>query len=539
MARAVGAVVTLLAAWLVVAAIAPARGADAEPTTLRATFASFPDYLDPQLSYTAEGWTAMYDTYIPLLTYRHAAGKAGSEVIPGLARALPRISDGGRKYVLFLRKGLHYSDGQVVRASDFEFAVKRMFRLFSGGFPFFYDIAGVGRYQQTGRGGISGIEADNATGKIVITLARPRGTFTQELALPFVALVPPNTPMRDQSGDPPPGIGPYAIVSSSIGEGWSYERNPEWEGGNATLLPELPSGHFDRIEVTVIRDLRAQVAALKNGEIDWIQNPPPTAMFAAIKRKYLGSQFRIEPTHSVYYFWMNSTKAPFDDVRVRRAVNYAIDPLALRRIYAGQLAPTQQVLPPDMPGYRKLELYPHDIAMARRLIAKAKPRDRQITVWGDTESPNEEAAVYYAGVLRKLGFEVRLKILNADSYFTKIGNLSTPDLDTGWSNWFEDYSHPNDFFQPLLAGESILRRYNSNFSQIDVPALNRKMVGLRERKRISEAGYAALDRAYMKLAPMAPYGTRLVSTFVSKAIDLDKVVWNSSFGADLASFQFK
>lgn len=530
---------TLLAAWLAVASIAPARGADVEPTVLRATFSSFPDYLDPQLSYTTEGWTAMYDTYIPLLTYRHAAGKAGSEVIPGLARALPRIGDGGRKYVLFLRKGLHYSDGQPVRATDFEFAVKRMFRLYSGGFSFFLDIVGAERYLRTGRGGIRGIDTDNATGKIVIRLARPRGTFTQELALPFVALVPRDTPMREQSGDPPPGTGPYAIVSSSIGEGWIYERNPEWEGGNATLLPELPSGHVDRIEVTVIRNPRAQIAALKHGEIDWIENPPPTDMFAAIKRKYLGSQFRIEPTHSLYYFWMNTAKAPFDDVRVRRAVNYAIDPLTLRRIYAGQLAPTQQVLPPGMPGYEKFELYPHDIAVARRLVAKANPRDRRITVWGDNESPNEEASAYYAGVLRELGFEVRLKILNAGSYFTVIGNLSTPNLDTGWSNWFEDYPHPNDFFQPLLSGESVFQRYNSNFTQIDVPALNRKIVGLREREQIPEAGYAALDRAYMKLAPMAPYGTRQLTTFVSKAIDLDNVVWNSSFGADLASFRFR
>lgn len=516
-----------------------ADGAEPTPTVLRASFASFPDYLDPQLSYTAEGWTAMYDTYIPLLTYRHAGGKAGSEVIPGLARSLPKISDGGKKYVLYLRKGLRYSDGQPVRASDFEFAVERMFRLYSGGFPFFIDIVGAGRFELTGRGGIRGITADNRTGKIIIRLARPRGTFTQELALPFVALVPPSTPIRDQSGDPPPGTGPYTITSSRIGQGWSYERNPEWAGGNAALLPQIPGGHVDRIEVNVTPNPRAQVEAVERGDVDWMQNPPPTDRYAAVKRRYLGTQFRVEPTHSLYYFWMNTTKVPFDDVRVRRAVNHAIDPQALRLIYAEQLAPTHQILPPGMPGYRKFDLYPHDMAKARRLIAKAKPRDRRITVWGDNESPNEEAAMYYASVLRQLGFRVYLKILNADSYFTVIGNLSTPNLDTGWSNWFEDYPHPNDFFQPLLAGESILRSYNSNFTQIDVPALNRKQVGLRERERIPEAGYAALDRAYMKLAPMAPYGTRLLTTFVSKAIDLDEVVWSSSFGADLASFRFK
>jgi peptide/nickel transport system substrate-binding protein len=224
---------------------------------------------------------------------------------------------------------------------------------------------------------------------------------------------------------------------------------------------------------------------------------------------------------------------------VRRAVNHAIDPKVLGAIYGGQIVPTHQILPPGMLGYHRFDLYPHDVTEARRLIAKAKPRDRKITVWGDDESPNEEASEYYASVLRGLGFEVRLKILDADNYFTAIGNLSTPNLDSGWSDWFEDYPHPNDFFQPLLAGESIFRRYNSNFTQIDVPALNRKMVGLRERARLPEAGYAALDRAYMKLAPMAPYGTRVLSTFVSKRVALDKVVWSDTFGADLTSFQFK
>jgi len=519
----VGAVLSAL--FLAVASMAPARGAEPGPTVLRATFASFPDYLDPQLSYTAEGWTAMYDTYIPLLTYRHASGKAGSEVIPGLAQSLPMISDGGRKYVLYLRQGLRYSNGRPVRASDFKYTVRRMFEMYSGGSSFFADV--------------EHIATDDETGRIAIRLTRPRGTFTYELALPFVALVPRGTPMRDQSAHPPPATGPYAITESRIGEGWSYERNPEWDLHNGALLPQLPGGHVDEIRVMVMRNPLAQVRAVEDGAVDWMQNPPPPSLTAGIKHRYGGSQFRLDPTLSLYYFWMNTAKTPFDDVRVRRAVNYAIDPKVLQAIYGGQVVPAHQILPPGMPGYRSLDLYPHDMAEARRLIAKAKPRDRKITVWADNESPNEEATAYYAQVLRGLGFKARLKVLSADNYFTAIGNLSTPNLDTGWSNWFEDYPHPNDFFQPLLSGESIFRRYNSNFTQIDVPPLNRRITGLRERQRISESGYAALDRSYMKLAPMAPYGTRVLSTFVSSRVALDKVIWSSTFGADLASFQFK
>src|SRR5690349_9391255 len=96
-----------------------------EAGTLRGTYTSFPDSLDPALSVTAEGWTAMQNTYLPLLTYAHADGAAGTRLIPALAKSLPRIDDGGRRYTLFLRPGLEYSDGTPVRASDFPFAVER------------------------------------------------------------------------------------------------------------------------------------------------------------------------------------------------------------------------------------------------------------------------------------------------------------------------------------------------------------------------------------------------------------------------------
>src|SRR5262249_38715593 len=114
-----------------------------EGGTLRVTYASFPSYLDPALAYDTEGLTAMYNTYIPLLTYAHANGEAGSRVIPGLAKAMPEVSADGKTYTLFLRKGLKYSDGTPVKASDFTFAVERMFKLNSGGSYFFTDIVGA------------------------------------------------------------------------------------------------------------------------------------------------------------------------------------------------------------------------------------------------------------------------------------------------------------------------------------------------------------------------------------------------------------
>jgi peptide/nickel transport system substrate-binding protein len=512
-----------------------------EGGALKVTYASFPDYMDPGLAHSEEGFTAMYNSYIPLLTYAHANGQAGSQVIPGLAKAMPKISGGGKVYTLFLRPGLRYSNGKPVKASDFSYAIERVFKLNSSGSPFYTDIVGAEQFAKTKTGGIPGIRTNDKTGEIVISLTQPRGTFTNELGLPFAAPVPAGTPNEDLSANPPPATGPYVITKSQPGRGWEYERNPEWAKANSKAMPELPSGHVDKIDVTVVRNASTQVNDIEQGRYDWMGNAPPSDRYAEVKNKFEGTQFRVEPSVSTYFFWMNTTKPPFNDPKVRQAVNYAVDAEALERIYAGQLVGTQQILPPGMPGYKKFELYPHSIDKAKVLLAEANPSDRDITVWTDNESPNNEAGEYYEDVLSKLGFNAKLKVLNADNYFTVIGNESTPDLDTGWANWFQDYPHPNDFFQPMLDEASITPTNATNLARFADPALSAKIEKLSEEQLgpKQESEYASLDKEFMEQAPWVPYGNSTTPTFVSSAIDLDKVIFNPTFNQDLTSFQFK
>jgi len=512
-----------------------------EGGTLLGAYSSFPDYLDPALSHTLEGWTATYDTYIPLLTYDHASGQAGGKVIPGLATALPKVSDGGKTYELTLRKGLKYSNGEPVVASDFTHSLERAFILNSGGSPFYEGIVGAAQFMKTKKSGIPGVETDDKSGQITIHLENPDGSFESELALPYVALLPAKTPDKDLTADPPPATGPYVITSSEPGRGWEYERNPQWAKNNEKLLPQLPSGHVDKIKIQVLRNPQTLVNYVESGKLDWMGTEVPPDRYQAVKSKYEGSQFRIEPSFSNYFFWMNTTQAPFDDVKVRQAVNYAIDPAALERIYSGRLEGGQQILPPGMPGYQKLNLYPHDIKKAKELIAEAAPSDKEIVVWTDNEQPSDDAGAYYQGVLEELGFKVELKILSPDNYFTVITNSSTPELDTGWANWFLEYPSPNGFFQPLLAEESIAPTNGTNLPRFADPALSKKIAELGEEPvgPQQEAAYAQLDKEFMEQAPLAPYGTSTASTFVSSDINLDNVVFSPSFGQDLASFEFK
>jgi peptide/nickel transport system substrate-binding protein len=508
------------------------------PTTLKATFAAFPDYLDPALSYTLEGWTAMSETYVPLLTYPRADGAAGTKVIPGLARALPKITDGGRTYTLLLRPGLRYSDGTPVRASDFPATIERMLAMSSPATPFFTDIVGAEEFSKTKKGSIAGIEADDASGRIVIHLVQPRSTFSNELAMLFAAPLPAGTKREDLSADPPPATGPYEIAAAKPGRSWSYRRNPEWQKTNAALLPQIPDGHFDSIEAEVNPNAETAVNQVERGQVDWMQEPPPPDRYEELRERYEGTQFLSTPQIDIYYFWMNVDKPPFDDLRVRRAVNYAIAPGALQRIYAGSMQPNQQVLPPAMPGHRELRPYPHDMQKARELIAEADPKVREITVWTDDYAPNRQAGEYYEGVLRELGFKPTLKVTPAANYTTIIGNESTPNLDTGWGNWYMDYPHPNDYFQPQLTATGIAPTLGTNWARFDDPKIDREVekLGREPLGPTQEAAYARLDREVMRQAPWAPFGTVTMTTFVSDQIDLDKLIVSPVFGQDLTSF---
>ena len=540
--RKLGAVLAAvgLVATLALASCGDSEAGGKEGGTLKVNFAYFPDYLDPQLSQTVEGWSSMYNTYIPLLTYAHAEGEAGSEVVPGLAEDLPTISKDGKTYELTLRKGLKYSDGTPVKASDFKATVERMFELDSGGSTFFIDIVGAEEFAETKKGGIPGIETNDRTGEIAIELTKPRGAFVNELAMMYTAPLPADTPAKNLSGNPPPATGPYEIVESNPERSWTLERNPQWGRNNAELMPDLPDGNVDRIEAEVVSNPSIQVSDVESGKTHWMFDPVPPDRVASVKQRYEGTQYKPEPSINTYFFWMNTTAPPFDDLQVRRAVNHAIEPAAVERIHAGTMDTGQQILPEGMPGYEEYELYPYDLEKAKALVEQADPGDRSVTVWSDNLPPNNEIGAYVQGQLEKLGFDTNLKLLGAP-YFSVIGNTSTPNLDIGWANWLQDYPHPNDFFEPMLSGASIAPTSNGNFAQFDDPELNEKIdhLGRQQLTPEMEEEYAQLDREVMEQAPWAPLGSREMSLFVSSDVDMDEVLWHPTFWGDMTSFQLK
>ncbi|WNG88138.1 ABC transporter substrate-binding protein [Mycobacterium sp. ITM-2016-00317] len=504
---------------------------------------SFPDYVDPQMSYTVEGWEVLWNVYTPLLTYKHEAGEEGTKVVPGLAESLPEISPDELTYKLKLRPNMKYSDGTPIKASDFSYAIQRLFKTDSGGSVFFNVIVGAREYADGAADTITGITTDDATGDITIQLTQPNGTFDNLLGLMFAAPVPPSTPLdTDATNSPPPASGPFMISSVEAPRRLTLERNPQFQTVKDAGADEVPDAEVDRINLVENKNQGAQVTDIIQNKVDFMMDPPPSDRLQELKARY-SDRFRMEESINTYYMFMNTERAPFNDLKVRQAINYAIDPEALNRIFGGRLHPTQQILPPGMPGYQEYKLYPGpDLDKARQLIAEANPADRDITVWTDDEPDRKRIGEYYHDLLSQLGFNATLKVIAGDVYWTTIGNQSTPDVDTGFADWFQDFPHPDDFFRPLLHGDSILPTNGNNLSRANIPANNARMDELLT-KQISDEGveqqYADLDRAYMEQAVWAPYGNEQFTTFLSERMDFDKSYHHLLFKQDFTSFALK
>jgi peptide/nickel transport system substrate-binding protein len=510
---------------------------------------SQPDYLDPALTYTVNGIEPLWLVYTPLLTYPHEEGLAGAELIPGLAEDLPEISPDGRTYTLTLRDGLRYSDGTAAKASDFEHTIKRVLNLESGGAPFFERIVGAEEYETAGdpEADISGIETNDQTGEITIRLDEPYAAFSNVLAMWFAGLVPSDTPFRNLTEDPPPGIGPYMITESVPNRQFVLEKNPEFE----TLdIPDIPTGNIDTITTQIIKDANKQAQDVLDGELDYMQDPPPADLKPTVLEQ-ADDRYEEFTTSSTYYFFMNVREAPFDDPKVREAVNYGIDKPALARLFGGELAPGCSFLPPGTPGYDEAfdisecpygdPTQPPDLDRARQLIQEAGVEGEQVTVWGNNDDPTDKVTEAYADMLNDIGLDAEPEIIDGGVYFQTIGNEKTAPQ-TGFANWFLDFPHPlNMYF--LVDPDTIQPTNNQNFGNVDDPKIKREIdrLSLETDTEAAAEDWAALDE-YLISPPqsyIAPYGHRKLSTFLSERMDFDSAEFHPVYFNDYSSWALK
>lgn len=505
-------------------------------------FSEQPDSLDPALGTGINSAEINWLVYTPLLTYPHQEGIAGTKLVPGLAQGLPVISKDGLTYTLQLKKDLTYSDRTLVKASDFEHAIKRVLIQGSSWAPLVEPIAGAKEYEQGKKpdADISGITSDDASGRITIKLTEPHGDFAYVLAFPFASPVPARTAVdQDLSKSPPPGVGPYRVTSNQPNRQIVMEKTPGFS------VPGIDRGHLDRITAKIVPSLLTEAQQVLSNKLDYMDDPPPTDILRRVRAE-ARDRFKTVDTISTYYMFLNVKAKPFNDIRVRQAVNYALDKRAIQRLYGGLLTPGCTFLPKGMLGHVD---YPcpygdptaaPNLARAKQLVKESHTAGQKITVWGTSQSPTDKVVQYYADVLDSLGYKATPKVLDGPVYASSVGSQKV-NAQTGFANWSQDYPHPADFMQ-LIETRSIQPQNSQNLGNTSDPAgIDKPLAKLAREPDLAKVAsqYGAIDRYAVEKAYLAPYGQRQVTVFQSARMNFGCAKFHPLYSNDFSSWCLK
>jgi YVTN family beta-propeller protein len=497
--------------------------------TLR-LLSSQPLLLDPALDYAVPPLQFAGLTGDSLVTFEHTGGPDGQRLVPDLALRLPTPSPDGRTYTFRLRPGIHYSNGRPLRASDFRRAFERLFRLHSGASGFFSGIVGASACLRPGSTTCDlsrGMIVDDRAGTVTFRLTAPDPDFLFKLTIGgFSMPVPPGTPLRPLRYQPIPGTGPYRVASADA-RGVRLVRNPffhEWSHA------AQPAGSPNAIVWNFGVPLAQEVREIERGTEDWTLDQIPARLLAAAQVHFANQLHSSGPTETDFY-QLNTTIPPFDNLRVRQALNLALDRNEIVRLYGGTsvASPTCQVLPPAIPGYRRYCPYTHgarrngayhgaDLARARRLVAASHTSGEPITVWGWTDDATITPAVtrYTARVLAQLGYRVRTRLI-AHNAFDRLSATVKRTVQLIPAGWVADYPSAYDFFSIWL---SCSGAYDSGW--FCDPRLDRQMRRA-DALEVSNPALAAelwsrVDRRAVNEAAWAPLANPRIIDFVSARV---------------------
>ena len=485
---------------------------------------TLPDSYDPVLFQTVQANQPLQLVYKGLVTYKDAEGTEGADLIPAAAEEVPTPTNGGKTYRFKLREGIKYSDGTPVKASDFENTVKRL--LFLGGpfSSFMGGIVGADKYTEAkkARGDIPGIVSNDQTGEITVTLNEPDGKFLYALGLANSAPTPAaKSPFKKAT---PPGFGPYKIDVVNPTREFVLTKVPGFN------VPGVAKGNIDKMTV-VKSSVPKMTQDVIDGKLDFMTEDPTGDLLPQVKAKY-SDRFRLDPNPpNTYWFFMNETVPPFDELEARQALNYAIDSRALQRIFGGRLEPGCNFLPPayEGTGYKKIDPCPYgdpngpgNIAKARELVKSSGTEGASVTVWTNNKDPRPAIGDYLRDVLKQIGYKAKTKVLDQQVYFGTIGQKKTR-AQVGFTDWYQDFPHPADFFEPNLSKAALESSPTFNFQFKSNPKVDEGLEKLTPEADPSKVAdqWAELDRAVIEDANAAVYGHELSSSFFSERMNFE------------------
>ena len=449
---------------------ASAGGSDANAApvmggTLNVTYQGEPTELDPAIAWEITSWSIQRLTYETFLTYASEPGEAGTALVPSLATEVPSAENGGISadgtvYTFKLRPGVKFAPpvDREVTAEDFKYSFERMMVEPLAPATFFYTgIVGAQDFIDGKAKEIKGYKVIDAS-TVEITLEKPQGDFLMAMTMPFTSVLPKEwvEKVGKQIKRKPLGTGPYVIDHWTPGQEIVATKNPNyWDAGKAYL---------DTIDFDLTTNPSTALLRLQSGEVDVLGDGIPSADYMRTKQDPTWGKYVYDASEiATYYVFMNVNEKPFTDVKVRQAVNHAINTERIQKLLAGQAKALNQIYPEGMPGNQPdQQFYTYDVEKAKQLLTEAGfPDGFKVTFVGHNVDPFPKLAQAVQNDLAAVGIDASIKLMDKATYWDFI-SLPQSHAAIGLTDWYQDFPDPSDFVGPLYT-HPIEGGANANF----------------------------------------------------------------------------
>ncbi|MEQ4611587.1 ABC transporter substrate-binding protein [Streptomyces cavourensis] len=453
--------------------------------------------------------------YRTLTTFRAEPGKKGTEIVPDLATDLGRSSDDGRTWTFTLKPGLVYEDGTPIRARDIKYNVERSFAPDLAGGP---DYAQ--RYLADAEGYAGPLDGKHLASirtpddrTIVFSLRRPVAEFSYTVTLPTFSPVPESREKGVQYDLRPFSSGPYRIESYARGKKLVLVRNTHWDAATDPVRKAYP----DRIVVIQglkggqIDDRIIESAGVDASAVEW-SDLQPSSVAKVLPKPEIRQRLSAERTGCTDMLALNTSRAPFDDPKLRQAMQYAVDKEAQVTANGGPALNdvATAYLPPSLTGGRAAAPVhggpsTGDVEKAEKLLAEAGKADGfDTTITVSTGDKTRAEALQQS--LDRVGIRLRIETVDPSVYYDTIGDTANaPDM--AISGWCPDYPSAATFLPFVFDGRTIKPKGNQgNVSQFRDKAVERRMDEIAAMSDASAANKAwtALDREIQRTSPAVP-----------------------------------
>ena len=473
--------------------------------------------LDPQVGYDWQNWSVIKSIFDGLMDYKPGT----TELEPDLAESYA-VSDDGLTYTFKLRDGVKFHNGRAMTSADVKYSFGRAVNpaTQSPGGGYFGMIAGYDDVVGGKATELSGIATpDDKT--VVFTLARPDATFLHLMAINFGYIVPKEEVEKAGAdwGKTPVGTGAFKFVEWVPGQNIKLERNKDYF---RTGVP-----YFDTLTFEFGQDPTVSILRLKKGEIDIVGDGIPPAQFAEAQADPANKDLIVEGNQlHTGYVTMNVTQPPFDNLKVRQAVNMAINKERIVRLINNRAAPASQALPPTMPGYNADNKgYAYDPEAAKKLLAEADVGEIATELYAMNVDPNPRIAQAIQQDLAAVGIKVEIRSLAQAEVIAAGGSGKAPMIWSGGMAWIADFPDPANFYYGILGCAGAVEG-GWNWSKycnadLDARAGNADAMAKDDQKDARIAEWKAIFDDVLKDAPWAPIFNEKRYTFHSARLGGD------------------